>query len=259
MISEINRYKQIIEDLHTKNDKLQEIIKQQNEEIKHLKKQNKLINQEVDKLINELALEEEEEDISPVADNEDDAEWIPLKGYEKDYTIYNCFPYPIKKISNKKIIKETINKESGYVQISLNGKSQQKHIIIAKQFIKNDDPKNKILVDHKDQNRINYNVTNLRWVTPEENNKNRTSTKGIVYEYVDSISDDAIVIDKYGEHEFENYYFYNNVFYFNNGNKFRKLYVSENKSGSKIVRLKDVDGKQTSITISKFKKQYNLD
>ena len=205
MAFEIERLKQTINELRAE-------IKQQQETINEYKKQNELLQQEVDKLSNELKTNEEEEDddeISPVADNEDDAEWLPLKGYENDYKIYNCYPYPIKKISNDKIIRESINTKSGYVQIALNGQCKQKHIIVAKQFIRNNDRKNKPIVDHIDRNRANYNVSNLRWVSQQENMLNRSSTKRD--DPVKNIPDEAIVIDKYGDHQLENYYYYDNV------------------------------------------------
>ena len=253
MAFEVERLKQTINELRAEIERLTQINNE-------YKKQNELLQQEVDKLSIELKMCEEEDvdEISPVADNEDDAEWLPLKGFEKDYKIYNCYPYPIKKISNDKIIKESLSKKDGYVQISLNGQHNQKHIIVAKQFIRNDDRKNKPIVDHIDRNRVNYNVSNLRWVSPKENSQNRTSTKGIDYEYVDNIPDDSIVIDKYGKYEFENYYYYDDVFYFYNGIKFRKLYINESKNGSKLVHALDTNGKRIKIYISLFKRLYNL-
>ena len=251
MAFEIERLKQTINELRAE-------IKQQQETINEYKKQNELLQQEVDKLSNELKTNEEEEDdeISPVADNEDDAEWLPLKGYEKDYKIYNCYPYPIKKISNDKIIRESINTKSGYVQIALNGQCKQKHIIVAKQFIRNNDRKNKPIVDHIDRNRANYNVSNLRWVSQQENMLNRSSSKRD--DPVKNIPDEAIVIDKYGDHQLENYYYYDNVFYFYNGIEYNKLYINETKRGYKFVNVRDVNNKKTTLTISVFKKLYDL-
>ncbi|KAK8837023.1 hypothetical protein M9Y10_037068 [Tritrichomonas musculus] len=252
MAFEIERLKQTINELRAE-------IKQQQETINEYKKQNELLQQEVDKLSNELKTNEEEEDddeISPVADNEDDAEWLPLKGYENDYKIYNCYPYPIKKISNDKIIRESINTKSGYVQIALNGQCKQKHIIVAKQFIRNNDRKNKPIVDHIDRNRANYNVSNLRWVSQQENMLNRSSTKRD--DPVKNIPDEAIVIDKYGDHQLENYYYYDNVFYFYNGIEYNKLYINETKRGYKFVNVRDVNNKKTTLTISVFKKLYDL-
>ena len=229
----------------------QDIINQQQETISQL--QENVIDNDIDDG------EEEEDEISPVVDNEDDAEWLPLKGYEKDYVIWNCYPYPIKKIENGKIISESINEKYGYVQISLNGQCQQKHKIIAKQFIHNNDPKNKTFVDHINHDRTNYNVSNLRWVTPRENMLNRSSTRGIKYEYVDKISDEAMKIDEYGKHHFENYYFHDNVFYFYTGENYRKLHINENKGKNKFVNLNDTDKKRVQVIISKFKEIYNLD
>lgn len=43
------------------------------------------------------------------------------------------------------------------------------HVLVAKAFIPNDDVKTKTQVDHIDKNRSNNHVSNLRWVTPQEN------------------------------------------------------------------------------------------
>jgi hypothetical protein len=45
------------------------------------------------------------------------------------------------------------------------------HRLVAKAFIKNNDPANKVVVDHLNGNRIDYRVENLRWCTPTENSK----------------------------------------------------------------------------------------
>ena len=49
--------------------------------------------------------------------------------------------------------------------------------LIARQFIPNDDPKHKTEVDHKNRNRANYQLSNLRWITPSHNNYNRVMPK----------------------------------------------------------------------------------
>ncbi len=43
------------------------------------------------------------------------------------------------------------------------------HVVIARSCIKNDDPENKNVVDHIDENKTNYLITNLKWTTPFEN------------------------------------------------------------------------------------------
>lgn len=53
----------------------------------------------------------------------------------------------------------------------------QIHRVLAKTFLVNVDPKTKNLVDHIDGNRRNNQLSNLRWVTPSENAKNRRKTE----------------------------------------------------------------------------------
>lgn len=73
----------------------------------------------------------------------------------------------------------TIHKEA-YPSYGLNyigtGKGHSKramvHLILAKIFIPNLNPKDNIIVDHIDHDKYNYLLSNLRWVTPSGNAKN---------------------------------------------------------------------------------------
>lgn len=56
-------------------------------------------------------------------------------------------------------------------------KSYSIHILVAKMFLINDDPKTKIHIDHIDRDMTNFSVHNLRWVTVKENLKNRSETR----------------------------------------------------------------------------------
>lgn len=47
------------------------------------------------------------------------------------------------------------------------------HLLLAKTFLENDDPENKVEVDHIDRDISNYKLDNLRWVTKSENKMNR--------------------------------------------------------------------------------------
>ena len=49
--------------------------------------------------------------------------------------------------------------------------------LVATAFCENDNPQEKIFVDHIDRNRKNNNYLNLRWVTPQENSKNMIRPK----------------------------------------------------------------------------------
>lgn len=142
----------------------------------------------------------------------------------------------------------------------MNREKQYKHRLIANQFIPNDDPLNKNEVDHIIQDRDNNHISNLRWVTRSENNKNRKSCNGIAYEFVDELPDEAIEVTDYGDHEFEFYYFYDDEFYFWNGVRYRKLDIKEKKkSGTLYVNMRDIDNKNVEIYINKFKRLYDIE
>ena len=49
------------------------------------------------------------------------------------------------------------------------------HDLLAMAFIENSDPDIYTMVDHIDRNKMNNDLSNLRWVTPSENGKNKKS------------------------------------------------------------------------------------
>ena len=59
---------------------------------------------------------------------------------------------------------------NGYCQVALNKKRFQLHRLLAQAFIPN--PENKPEVDHIDGDRKNNSLSNLRWCTRAENNRN---------------------------------------------------------------------------------------
>lgn len=80
--------------------------------------------------------------------------------------------------------------KDGYLKITIRGKSYFIHRLIATAFIEN--PGNLPIVDHKNRNRQDNRVENLRWVTPKENNYNLTPsdiTKEIGVRRVDNKKD----------------------------------------------------------------------
>ncbi|KAK8886232.1 hypothetical protein M9Y10_041691 [Tritrichomonas musculus] len=247
----------------TEIEHLQQIIESLQQENLELMKHNQLLQEENSKLT-EL-LEQVDDDIEgPVdeeADCEENSKWLPLKGFD-DYVIKNYYPYDIKRISTGCIVKE-YDHGDGYICASLllgnKQKNCRKHVLVARQFILNDDPKHKTMVDHINKHRDDNHTTNLRWVTPSDNTKNKSSHRGIEYEYVKEIPDDAIVVDSYGKYKFEDYYFHDDKFYFYNGIEYRILHICTNKNGCKYVCAMNTEGQKTSIWYSKFKRIYNLE
>ena len=184
----------------------------------------------------------------------EEGSWEEVK-VDVDYEIYTEYPYPIRKKGSDKPIKEHSDKD-GYLIITLSGKKFKKHRVIAIQWIPN--PDDLPCIDHKNRITSDYHIENLRWVSFSENAKNRSTHNETPYEYVDKLSDEAIEVNTYGTHTYENFYFYEDEFYVWNGISYRKLFKSKLKNGSVIVRAFDTDGNKTVIYYTKFKKLYEL-
>jgi hypothetical protein len=68
-------------------------------------------------------------------------------------------------------------KHNKYPTIKINKTHTSIHRLVAEHFVPNDDPENKILVHHKDRNRLNANANNLEWVTYSYNNTHSNTTR----------------------------------------------------------------------------------
>ena len=114
---------------------------------------------------------------------------------------------------------------------------------------------------HINHDRSDYHLSNLRWCTLSDNNRNKSSCNNIEYVFRDEIDEDSIEVEYYNQHELEDYYYDQVVdrFYFWNGMQFRELYIGEEKrNGAKYVWMINVKGKRVKVFYSKFKKLYEL-
>ncbi|KAK8886665.1 hypothetical protein M9Y10_042131 [Tritrichomonas musculus] len=185
------------------------------------------------------------------------AEFVQLKDFD-DYEILSVYPFTIRRKDNHYEVSEFISSK-GYVKVHLNDKDFFKHRIIALQFIPNDDPEHKTQIDHKNRIRTDNHIENLFWCTQSTNQMNKGSSKGVIYEYVDEISDEATIINEYNQYQFENYFYHENKFYYYNGLSYRILHINEAKRNAYYVNLMNTEGKRVRIYINKFKKLYEVE
>lgn len=90
----------------------------------------------------------------------------------------NCFPYVQNKETGR-LYTVGVTESCGYPKFTITEKIDGKtigfffqiHRLIGEAFIENDMPELKTVVDHKDGNRLDYRVQNLRWVTQSQNTK----------------------------------------------------------------------------------------
>jgi hypothetical protein len=95
--------------------------------------------------------------------------FIDIIGYENIYMIN--IKGEILNIKKNKFLKPDTSSKYYRIPLSKNGKTnkQMLHRLIAIHFIHNDDPLNKIFVDHINRNMLDNRVENLRWITQSDN------------------------------------------------------------------------------------------
>ena len=190
-------------------------------------------------------------------------EFVPLLNFEDNYEILNQYPFTIRKKSNKRVIKESVNSQ-GYIQVWLNGKHYLLHRLIALQFLTNPDPINNDVIDHINRNRADNHLSNLRWTTQSENQCNRTSYKGINHEIIDELPNDAFEIEYYdtrnGRREIKNYYYSisTDSFYYDNEVNYRIIPSHLTNTGYPIICIRDINNKAIALVISRFKQQQGI-
>lgn len=136
--------------------------------------------------------------------------WLPVKGYEGLYEISNhgkirsldrtvTDKNGARKRSFKGRLLTNICSNTGYHHVSLHRNNnrierRQVHRLVAEHFIPN--PDNLPMVDHRNGNRVDNNVKNLRWASWSTNNNNTPYIR-----YLQSLLD-AAGVDYICEEEF---------------------------------------------------------
>ena len=177
------------------------------------------------------------------------------------YEICSTYPYPIRKKATDRILKERLN-DVGYYQVWLDGKNYYKHRLIVIQWVDNDDPALKIQVDHKNRDRSDNHISNLRWTTPSENNYNRSGFNR-PRRYIDELSEEAIEVGHYGNHDdISDLFYHDDVFYIYDGNRNNRYRIANkhmNSYGQDYVEITLPNGLRLKIFYSKFRREYDLD
>lgn len=93
-----------------------------------------------------------------------------IEGFEHYYIMYKSSV--VINAKTGKFVKGWLNK-NGYRRIQLSNKGNQRkfylHRLVALAWLINDDPENKIEVNHIDRNRQNCDAMNLEWCTKDYN------------------------------------------------------------------------------------------
>lgn len=191
-------------------------------------------------------------------------EFVPLLNHD-NYEILNQYPFTIRKKINHQVVKEYIE-NNGYVRLNLNingkQKKNSKHRLIAQQFIPNDDPENKTQIDHINHIKTDNRIENLRWCSSTENILNKSSQKNVRYDFIENLPEDALFVESYKSknvvHEFENYYYFDGLFYYDNSFNYKILHINTNANGCRFVFLKDKNNYNVAVVINRFLKQHDL-
>ena len=180
------------------------------------------------------------------------AEYVIVNDFP-NYRMETKYPHWIYKIGKTKHVNE-YTRNDGYITLHLDGKTVYKHIIVAKQFVTNPNPDKYTQVDHIDNNTSNFDITNLRWVSNQQNSNNK---RGDVT--VKELPEAAIMVESYNGWEFKDLYYHDNTFYRDNGISYKVMKNQrKNTNSSYYIKAFDESGVQRSIYLSKFKREYDF-
>ena len=150
----------------------------------------------------------------------------------------------------------------GYMIVRLHKDGQHKNFLVHRlvMIAFNGPIPNGYEVDHCDHDRTNNRLTNLRYVTHSENQRNKSCHKGVSYDFVDALPADSVCVTEYCKHKFERVYYVPSTgnFYFDTlTHSIRVMHTSVHHN-SKRISATDVEGKFRWINIAKWKSANNF-
>lgn len=93
--------------------------------------------------------------------------WKTIKGHE-DYKISNFGNVKSFKCGKERMLK-TVQNKGGYLIVNLEENTKYVHKLVAITFLNHKPSYYKLVVNHKDYNRLNNNINNLEIITQREN------------------------------------------------------------------------------------------
>jgi hypothetical protein len=128
------------------------------------------------------------------------------------------------------------------------------HTLVAEAFI-GERPADQE-VDHRDGNCLDNNVSNLRYVTRSQNQRNRNSYHERVAEYV-PLPEGAILVEHFKGFEYANLYYHDSSFYMDTGQRdtYRRLNpVMDAGKGYYYVNVLDTQKQHHKLSIGAYRR-----
>ena len=165
--------------------------------------------------------------------------------YGDNYSICMNYPYDVRNDKTGRILKPHLTKD-GYYQICLCMNNHRKHyyhhvLIWISHFGSYD--KTQYDIDHRDHDRANNHIENLRLVSKSLNNINISKKNGKQFEYYDELPDKIVINEEQG------------IYFCRQYDKFFRLVVNEYRE---IHECKRSDSNGTRIIWHKDNKDYSF-
>jgi hypothetical protein len=177
-------------------------------------------------------------------------QWVRITNHN-NYDIQTTFPHLIRKRSNNRII--ALSPCNGYLTCKLDGHQYYQHRIIMEQFVPN--PDNLPCCDHISHQRDENRITNLRWVSHTNNQRNKSSCNRVVYTYVAELPDDAIVVENHNGHTYHDYYYCDRQFWYFTGQAYRRLHINTHvRTGCRSVYMYDDNGVKRCVSLAAYQR-----